>query len=114
MKRIIRWDRVSMCVVILVVLFCGVAYGVQYVNESDRSNYEPIVLIHYVSSGDTVWDISKRYLPENRYILEFQQGIIEENWDSVFSKRGGMGKSAMLLPGDELKIVVGWKKKNII
>lgn len=59
---------------------------------------------YVVQSGDNLWSIAGRYLEKNTYgsrdIREFKEGIIELNFDRVFSGRTDQD----IYPGDELKI----------
>jgi len=56
-----------------------------------------------VKAGDTLWDISQRYITKNTYgpreIREFYHGILELNYD-LFADR----KPGEIHPGDKIKI----------
>lgn len=75
-KRRIRWGRVAGTIVggaLAVLLLTGFYEGPQKLVET---TYE-------VQAGDTLRDISEKFLPLNtggrRYILEFEEGIVELN-----------------------------------
>lgn len=59
---------------------------------------------YIVQSGDNLWNIAGRYLDKNTYgprgIREFKEGIVELNYDRIFSGRTDQD----IYPGDELKI----------
>lgn len=57
-----------------------------------------------VVSGDTLDAISYRYMAKSaarRDVREFREGIIQENWETVFKDRKPHG---LIHPGDKLKI----------
>ncbi|WP_315451373.1 LysM domain-containing protein [uncultured Selenomonas sp.] len=61
---------------------------------------------YVVKSGDTLWDIAETYLAKNtgarRYILEYKEGIYENNpW--LVERKG------LIQPGDQL-VLTYWKK----
>lgn len=57
-----------------------------------------------VREGDTLWSISAKYMEKNTYgprdIREFMSGIVELNYDRMFTGR----EPALIYPGDELRI----------
>ncbi|WP_313994137.1 LysM domain-containing protein [uncultured Selenomonas sp.] len=61
---------------------------------------------YVVKSGDTLWGIAEEYVAKNtgtrRYILEYKEGIYENNpW--LVERKGE------IFPGDEIKVTY-WKK----
>lgn len=93
-RRRIRWGRVAGTIIIAVtaVMFLTGFYdGPQKLVED----------VYTVKEGDTLRDISERFLPLNtggrRYILEFEQGIVELN-PALWDNRG------LIYPGQELRI----------
>ena len=63
---------------------------------------------YVVKAGDTLWDIAEEYLAKNtgtrRYILEYKEGIYENNpW--LVDRKG------MICPGDQLTLTY-WVKEN--
>ena len=63
---------------------------------------------YIVKPGDTIWGISKEFMEKNtgtnRYILEFKEGIYENNpW---LTERKGI-----IYPGDKL-VITYWVKKE--
>lgn len=93
-RRRTRWDRVAAAVIggaIAVTLLTGFYDGEQ----------ELVETVYTVREGDTLRDISERYLEMNtggrRYILEFEQGIVELN-PELQKDRGN------IRPGQRIKI----------
>lgn len=79
----------------------------------DKSNdFELVSESYTVKSGDTLWDISSKYIEKNTYgkrdIREFTHGIIELNYDEVFKDR----KPGEIHVGDDLKINYFVKKEH--
>ena len=92
-RRRIRWGRVAAAVIggaLAVTLLTG-ACGDQKLVET----------VYTVREGDTLRDISERFLPLNtggrRYILEFEEGIVELN-PELWENRGS------IYPGQEIRI----------
>lgn len=99
-RRRTRWDRVAAAVIggaIAVTLLTGFYDGEQ----------ELVETVYTVREGDTLRDISERFLPLNtggrRYILEFEQGIVELN-PPLWENRGN------IRPGQQIRINY-WVKK---
>lgn len=64
--------------------------------------------VYVVKPGDTLWGISEMYLRKNtgtrRYILEYKEGVYENNpW--LVERKG------LIQPGDQL-VLTYWKKGN--
>ena len=74
-----------------------------------RDNDKSAVLVeetYVVKAGDTLWDIAETYCSKNtgtrRYILEYKEGIYENNpW--LVERKG------LICPGDEIKVTY-WVK----
>ena len=94
MKRKVHWKRVAGTVAgsaLAVLLLTGFYDGPQKLVET---TYE-------VQAGDTLRDISEKFLPLNtggrRYILEFEEGIVELN-PELQQDRG------TIYPGQKIRI----------
>ena len=94
MKRRIRWGRVAAAVIsgaLAVTLLTGFYDG----------DKKLVQTVYTVKDGDTLRDISERFLPLNtggrRYILEFEEGIVELN-PELHGNRGN------IYPGQEIRI----------
>ena len=75
-------------------------------SQPDGRNAVLVEEIYVVKSGDTLWDIAETYLRKNtgtrRYILEYKEGMYENNpW---LVERAGM-----IYPGDKLTLTY-WVK----
>ena len=93
LRRRIGWGRVAAAVIggaLAVTLLTG-AYSDQKLVET----------VYTVREGDTLRDISERFLPLNtggrRYILEFEEGIVELNPELP-------GNRGNIYPGQEIRI----------
>lgn len=93
-KRRVRWDRVCTAIIggtIAVTLLTGFYDGGQKLVQT----------IYTVKEGDTLRDISEMFLPLNtggrRYILEFEEGIVELN-PELHGNRGN------IYPGQRIKV----------
>ena len=74
----------------------------------DGRNAMLVEEVYTVRPGDTIWDIAEEYLAKNtatrRYILEYKEGIYENNpW---LVERGGL-----IRPGDKLTLTY-WVKSE--
>jgi lysM domain protein len=72
----------------------------------DGRNAVLVEEVYVVKAGDTLWGISETYLRKNsgtrRYILEYKEGIYENNpW--LVERKG------LIQPGDQL-VLTYWKK----
>ena len=100
-KRKFNAKRGAVCFALAAAafLFCGMYEGDQQLVEET----------YVVKKGDTLRHIAEEYLPKNtggrRYILEFEQGIIENNPELQH------GNAGHIHPGQKLKITY-WVKKG--
>ena len=79
------------------------------VNPWDDGGVVLVEETYTVRPGDTLWDIAEEYLQKNtatrRYILEYKEGIYENNpW---LVERGGL-----IRPGDKLTLTYWVKNKE--
>ena len=93
-KRRVRWGRVAAAVIsgaLAVTLLTGFYDG----------NQKLVQTVYTVKDGDTLRDISEMFLPLNtggrRYILEFEEGIVELN-PELHGNRGN------IYPGQQIKV----------
>ena len=94
-KRVkVRWGRVAAAIIggaLAVTLLTGFYEGEQKLVET----------VYTVREGDTLREISERFLPLNtggrRYILEFEEGIVQLN-PELHGNRGN------IYPGQQIKI----------
>lgn len=93
-KRRVRWDRVCAAVV-------GGALAVTLLTGFYDGDQKLVQTVYTVKKGDTLRDISEMFLPLNtggrRYILEFEEGIVELN-PELWEDRG------TIYPGQKIKI----------
>ena len=78
------------------------------VNPWDDGGAVLVEEVYTVKAGDTLWDIAEEYVTKNtgtrRYILEYKEGIYENNpW---LVERGGL-----IRPGDKLTLTY-WVKNE--
>ena len=93
-KRRVRWGRVAAAVI-------GGALTVTLLTGFYDGNQKLVQTVYTVKDGDTLRDISEMFLPLNtggrRYILEFEEGIVELN-PELHGNRGN------IYPGQEIRI----------
>lgn len=103
-KRRIRWGRVAAAVI-------GGAIAVTMLTGFYEGDQKLVETVYTVREGDTLRDISERFLPLNtggrRYILEFEQGIVELN-PALWDNRG------LIYPRQELRINYWIKEGGVI
>ena len=94
MKRRVRWDRVCAAVI-------GGALAVTLLTGFYAGDQNLVQTVYTVKDGDTLRDISEMFLPLNtggrRYILEFEEGIVELN-PELHGNRGN------IYPGQQIKV----------
>ena len=93
-RRRIRWGRVCAAVI-------GGALAVTLLTGFYDGDQKLVQTVYTVKDGDTLRDISERFLPLNtggrRYILEFEEGIVQLN-PELHGNRGN------IYPGQQIKI----------
>ena len=93
-RRRIRWGRVCAAVI-------GGALAVTLLTGFYDGDQKLVQTVYTVKDGDTLRDISERFLPLNtggrRYILEFEEGIVELN-PELWENRGS------IYPGQEIRV----------
>ena len=94
MKRRVRWDRVCAAVI-------GGALAVTLLTGFYDGDQKLVQTVYTVKDGDTLRDISEMFLSLNtggrRYILEFEEGIVELN-PELHGNRGN------IYPGQQIKV----------
>lgn len=94
MKRKVRWGRVAGAV-------AGGALAVLLLTGFYNDPQKLVETTYEVQAGDTLRDISEKFLPLNtggrRYILEFEEGIVELN-PELQQDRG------TIYPGQKIRI----------
>ena len=92
--RRVRWGRVCAAVI-------GGALAVTLLTGFYDGDQKLVQTVYTVKDGDTLRDISERFLPLNtggrRYILEFEEGIVQLN-PELHGNRGN------IYPGQQIKI----------
>ncbi len=93
-KRRVRWGRVCAAI-------AGGAIAVTLLTGFYDGDQKLVQTIYTVKEGDTLRDISEMFLPLNtggrRYILEFEEGIVELN-PELHGNRGN------IYPGQQIKV----------
>ena len=93
-KRRVRWGRVAAAVI-------GGALTVTLLTGFYDGDQKLVQTVYTVKDGDTLRDISEMFLPLNtggrRYILEFEEGIVELN-PELQQNRG------KIYPGQKIRI----------
>ena len=92
--RRVRWDRVAAAII-------GGALAVTLLTGAYSGDQKLVETVYTVREGDTLREISERFLPLNtggrRYILEFEEGIVQLN-PELWENRGD------IRPGQQIKI----------
>lgn len=93
-KRRARWGRVCAAI-------AGGAIAVTLLTGFYDGDQKLVQTVYTVKKGDTLRDISEMFLPLNtggrRYILEFEEGIVELN-PELHGNRGN------IYPGQQIKV----------
>ena len=93
-RRRIRWGRVAAAII-------GGALAVTLLTGFYDGDQKLVQTVYTVKDGDTLRDISEMFLPLNtggrRYILEFEEGIVELN-PELHGNRGNIE------PGQQIKV----------
>lgn len=93
-KRRARWGRVCAAI-------AGGAIAVALLTGFYDGDQKLVQTVYTVKKGDTLRDISEMFLPLNtggrRYILEFEEGIVELN-PELHGNRGN------IYPGQQIKV----------
>ena len=100
-KRVkVRWGRVAAAII-------GGALAVPLLTGAYSGDQKLVGTVYTVREGDTLRDISERFLPLNtggrRYILEFEEGIVELN-PELHGNRGN------IYPGQVIRINYWFKE----
>lgn len=92
--RRVRWGRVAAAII-------GGALAVALLTGAYSGDQKLVETVYTVREGDTLREISERFLPLNtggrRYILEFEEGIVQLN-PELHGNRGN------IYPGQQIKI----------
>ena len=92
--RRVRWGRVAAAII-------GGALAVTLLTGFYDGDQKLVQTVYTVKDGDTLREISERFLPLNtggrRYILEFEEGIVQLN-PELWENRGD------IRPGQQIKI----------
>ena len=92
--RRVRWGRVAATII-------GGALAVTLLTGAYSGDQKLVETVYTVREGDTLREISERFLPLNtggrRYILEFEEGIVELN-PELQQDRG------KIYPGQKIRI----------
>ena len=92
--RRVRWGRVAAAII-------GGALAVTLLTGAYSGDQKLVETVYTVREGDTLREISERFLPLNtggrRYILEFEEGIVQRN-PELWENRGD------IRPGQQIKI----------
>ena len=92
--RRVRWGRVAAAII-------GGALAVTLLTGAYSGDQKLVETVYTVREGDTLREISERFLPLNtggrRYILEFEEGIVELN-PELWENRGSIN------PGQKIRI----------
>lgn len=92
--RRILWGRVAAAII-------GGALAVTLLTGAYSGDQKLVETVYTVKNGDTLREISERFLPLNtggrRYILEFEEGIVQLN-PELWENRGS------IYPGQEIRI----------
>lgn len=101
--RVMDRVLVAAALVLLAIVYTGGRYA-------EESGQVLVETSYTVKPGDTLWSISEDFMARNtggrRYILEFEEGIVELNPWLLDRKRG-----TELYPGDVLRVNY-WVKED--
>ena len=87
------WAKFSMRAII-----CAGLIAITAVSLGGMKNNVEVTETYIVKSGDTIWSVSEKFLPDGKYILEYQYELVDANPEL---KANG----CRIKPGDKIKIV---------
>lgn len=99
----------NLLIIAVIVAAVVTSYGYAAMPDDTIAKGHLVSETYTVTSGDTLDKISYQFMAKSsvrRDIREFREGIIEENWDSIFKGRYPHG---LIYPGDKL-VVNYWVK----